>query len=93
MANRHKPTLIGDEKMKSDCENWLSMFEKIESAEDCPCGIDLVVWDGCDFHIDYVDIDADTGAFYFANGTEGIAFFELPKKDSAALHLGDGKSW
>ena len=71
---------------------FLELFTKIDSAEDCPLGVDLLLWDGCDFSIDYADVEPDTGCYYFANGTEGIAYFEIPSQVECALALGDGES-
>lgn len=33
-------------------------------------GEEILLWDGADYFIDYVDVDCDTGFFYLANGTE-----------------------
>ncbi len=77
--------------MKSNNEIFLAMFESIEAAEDCPVGTELLLWDGCDFHIDYVETDVDTGCCYFANGGSGIAYIELPDQPRAMAILGDGE--
>ena len=77
--------------MKTNNEIFLGMFKQINSAEDCPYGRDLLVWDGCDFHQDYIDVDMNTGYGYFANGTDGIAYIELPDQDLCEGILGDGE--
>jgi hypothetical protein len=77
--------------MKTSNEIFLSMFTDIDSAEDCPYGTDLLLWDGCDFNIDYVDVDVDTGTSYFANGSQAIAYLELPQQELTAALLGDGE--
>jgi hypothetical protein len=51
--------------------------EIIDSPEDIESnyvGVDILVWDGCDWHIDYVDFCPDTGTYYMANGTEAEAW-------------------
>jgi hypothetical protein len=32
-------------------------------------GEEILLWDGADYHIDYVEVNVDTGCFYMANGT------------------------
>lgn len=50
-------------------------WEKIDSAEDINNGgAELVLWDGCQFHIDYVDCEVDFGTSFFANGTEATHY-------------------
>ena len=46
--------------------NWIE-FDSIEDID--IKGEEILLWDGCDHHIDYVDVCADTGTFYFANGS------------------------
>lgn len=40
-------------------------------------GEEILLWDGADYHIDYVDIDVDSGCFYLANGTEATHYKAL----------------
>lgn len=48
----------------------MSDWIKVDCIEDIELvGVDIVVWDGCDKHIDYVEISPDTGNYYMANGT------------------------
>ena len=77
--------------MKTINEIFLSMFEKIESTEDLPTGINILIWDGCDFHLDYVDTDVDTGVNYMANNTEPLAYIALPYDAHAEAILGNGE--
>ena len=77
--------------MKTSKQVFLAMFEEISSAEDCPGGIELLVWDGCEFHIDWVDTCADTGVDFFSNGTEGIAYIELPDSVLSEAILGSNE--
>ncbi len=42
---------------------------EIESAEDVDCDCEVLIYDGCDYYLDFVDIDTETGAVFFANGT------------------------
>jgi hypothetical protein len=67
---------------------FLSLFTSIESAEECPCGVELLVWDGADYHTDYVDIEVNYGNKYFANGTQGIAYMVLPYQEVSMNALG-----
>ena len=76
--------------MKSNIEIFLGMFEKASTAEDCPVGVELLVWDGCDFHLDYVEICGDTGGKYFANKTSPVSYIQLPDGVEAFKYLGDG---
>jgi len=73
----------------SEAINWLERNankfdltpkpQRIESPEDIePKGEEVLCWDGCDWCIDYVEVDAETGHFYMANGTEVEAFALLP---------------
>jgi len=71
-------------------------LEKIETMEDAPCGVNLLVWDGCDFRITYVDIDPDTGSFYDANYPDSgddafIAYAELPCNEDMEIELEAGE--
>jgi hypothetical protein len=53
--------------------------ELVDSPEDIPLRHeDILCWDGCQWHIDYVDIDVDTGCQFMANGTEVRAYMPLP---------------
>ncbi len=43
---------------------------KINSIEEIKViGSEILVFDGADYHIDYVDVSPDSGAYYMANGT------------------------
>ncbi len=53
----------------------------IDSAEDVECDTEVLLWDGCEHRIDYVDIDVDTGVCYFANGGEATHYKLLDKPD------------
>ena len=54
-------------------------FQEMDTAEDIECGRDVMLFDGFDYSIDYVDIDADTGAYYFANGASHITHYAYIK--------------
>lgn len=71
--------------------SFFNLFTKIESYEDCPTGIDILCWDGCDYFTEYVDYDVDRGVSYPANGQEFIAYFELPSQVESMDSLGDGE--
>lgn len=47
--------------MKNSGEIFLGMFKAIESPEDCPVGVELLIWDGCNYHLDYVEHDPELG--------------------------------
>ena len=62
-------------------------FTAIDTYEDCPCDVDLIVWTGDSFDVTYVDMCADTGTYYPANGVEFIAYYELPNHDTAMSYF------
>ena len=48
----------------------MSDWIEIDTPEDIsPKGVEVLVWDGCDYAIDFVEVCVDTGTFYMANGT------------------------
>lgn len=49
--------------------SFIVEWVEIDSAEDAPSDGDLVLWDGCDLSIDYVETEVDFGTSFFANGT------------------------
>lgn len=54
---------------------------EVDSAEDIDIkGEEILCFDGCDWVIDYVEHDPDTGIDYMANGTEVEAYTTLPEK-------------
>lgn len=61
----------------------MSDWIEIDTPEDIdPKGEEVLVWDGCDYHIDFVEVCADMGTFYMANGTEPTHYKELtPPKE------------
>ena len=56
----------------------LDSMTKIDTYEDCPVGEMLLVWDGCNFDVEYVDVCAETGCYYPANNIVFEYYFELP---------------
>ena len=60
------------------CETPEDIFDKVKDSE-------VLVWDGCQFHVDYVESDVDTGAFYMANGSEPIAWHPLVEPESTGV--------
>lgn len=58
---------------------------EIDTPEDVDCDTEVLLWDGCEWSIDYVDVDVDTGVYYFANGASEITHYSLITKP-----LGDG---
>lgn len=59
-------------------KSLLNMMTKIETYEDCPVGENLLVWDGCSFDIELVDVCPEEGYYYPVNNIEFSYFFELP---------------
>lgn len=49
---------------------WVS----VATPEDITFDGDVLCWDGCDYSIDYVETDVETGTCYMANGTEVEAY-------------------
>lgn len=76
--------LDGDEaidyvdKMIKECNGWIG----VDSAEDLPMEQEVLCWDGCEFSIDYADMDPDSGTHYMANGTEVESYKLLTPPDS-----------
>lgn len=60
--------------------NW----EKFLSAEDLyhDCDQEVLIWDGCEYHIDYVETDSEFGAFYMANDTQPEFYCRLTEPES-----------
>ncbi|WP_051560584.1 hypothetical protein [Marinobacterium jannaschii] len=68
-------TAIGEAFMKEyeskDSGKSVNEWTAINIPEDIDIkGKEVLIWDGCDHHIDYVDICPESGTFYMANGTE-----------------------
>lgn len=47
---------------------------EIDNPEDAPTDGNLVLWDGCDLSVDYVENEVDYGTSFFANGTEATHY-------------------
>ena len=60
-------------KKCNEGSKWIA----IDSAEDVDCDHEVLLWDGCDWHLDYVEYDADNGVRFFANGTEATHYMLL----------------
>lgn len=55
-------------------QHWIST----ETPEDIQIvGEEILVFDGCDHHIDYVEICAETGNYYMANDTQPTHWMPL----------------
>jgi len=60
-------------------DDWIA----IDGPEDIPHGEEVLLWDGCDYHLDYVESDPEYGIDYFANGASEITHYkeiEPPKE-------------
>lgn len=55
----------------------MSEWIEIDTPEDVDCDTEVLLWDGCDYHIDYVDVDIDTGVVFFANGPKEATHYKL----------------
>ncbi|WP_210499287.1 hypothetical protein [Vibrio crassostreae] len=55
-----------------------SEFTKIDTYEDCPCDVDLVVWTGDSWETEHVTMCGETGTHYPANGIEFTHYARLP---------------
>lgn len=75
---------------ESELYDWLTEnFDKfdlrpkpieVDSPEDIHIkGQEILVWDGCEWTIDFVEHCADSGVDYMANNTEVVAFLPLPE--------------
>ncbi|MDG3089148.1 Lar family restriction alleviation protein [Vibrio hannami] len=55
--------------------------EYIDTPEDIEIkGEEILCWDGCEWLIDYVELDVDSGCYYMANGTHTEAYLPMPQK-------------
>lgn len=62
--------------------DFRSSLIKIDSPEDInPKSDDLLIWDGCQYHIDYVDFCPERGVQFMANGTEPVSYMELKEPE------------
>jgi len=61
--------------MEYQSKNMIS----IDSPEDIQYFSEILIFDGCDFHIDYVEVDSETGNHYMANNTSPISWMHLPE--------------
>lgn len=50
---------------------------EIDSAEDVQTSDEILLWDGCDYHIDYAEYCPESGMWYFANLTSGATHYKL----------------
>jgi hypothetical protein len=58
----------------------MSEWIEIDTPEDVDCDTEVLLFDGCEFSIDYVDIDIEVGTAFFANGATGITHYKLLDK-------------
>lgn len=57
----------------------MSKWIKIGAPEDIEIvGREILVWNGCECHIDYVEVSAEDGCYYMANETEPTHWMPLP---------------
>ena len=69
----------------------MSEWTEFETPEDIEIkGEEILLWDGADYHIDYVEVDVVTGCYYMANGTEATHYKALtpPLRMSSCLSSG-----
>jgi len=71
---------VGTPSQLSDCfrlgMKWAleTKWVSVDSPEDLPIGEEVLCWDGCEFYLDYADIDGDTGIHFMANGSDVEAY-------------------
>lgn len=53
-----------------------------EDVESALVGDELILWDGCELAIDYVETEVDFGTSFFANGTEATHYLRGLKPPS-----------
>ena len=54
------------------CDGWLYVAD-----DEMPmCYVEVWTFDGCDYDKDYVDIDSNTGAEYFANSGDSVVCWQ-----------------
>ena len=68
--------------------NWKKFESAEDLAHDVDCGVDILFHDGCDYSIDYVEVEAEFGTYFLANGTEPEQYCEL--HDSMLIELNGG---
>ena len=78
LSEENRQLLIDDWIRRTPQDNWIQ-FDYIEEIE--IKGQDILLFDGEDFHIDYVDCESDYGAYFFANGTRATHWKKLEKPD------------
>lgn len=66
------------EKMEVE---WVEI-DSAEDVENALVGDDLILWDGCNFAIDYVETEVEFGTSFFANGTEATHYLRGLKPPS-----------
>lgn len=54
---------------------------KIDKADDVRCDHEVLLWDGFDWHLDYVEYDEEMGAHFFSNGTEATHYMLITPPD------------
>ncbi len=58
----------------------MSKWTRVESIEEIDIvGEEILIYDGCEINIDYVECCADTGMYYMANGYEVSHYMPLPE--------------
>ena len=58
----------------------MSDWKECDTPEDIDAVTEeILVWDGCDCHIDYVDVCGETGHYYMANDTRPTHWMPLPE--------------
>lgn len=60
---------------------WVEI-DTAEDVEKSHVGDEIILWDGCDFAIDYVETEVEFGTSFFANGTEATHYLRGLKPPS-----------
>lgn len=68
-------------------------FKIFETAEDLAhmvgVGCQVLIHDGCEFHIDFVESESERGTYFMANGTEPNQYCELSIDNLLCIRDGD----
>ena len=50
--------------------NWIKFVTAEDLSHEVGAGHEVLVFDGCDYFIDYVEIEVEHGSYFMANGSK-----------------------